>query len=122
MNGVTSIDFGQPDETRSFANGRWDIVQVGESTVARGTLQPGWHWADDVKPLVGTDSCQQRHVGYLVSGRLRVRMVDGTEATCGPGEAYVIEPGHDAWTEGAEPTVLLEFATRSAETYAKDAS
>jgi len=122
MSGVMSIDFDQPDETREFPNGHWEIVHLGESTVARGTFQPGWHWADDVKPIVGTDSCQQRHVGYLISGRLRVRMVDGTEASCGPGQAYVIEPGHDAWAEGEEPTVALEFATRSAASYATPAS
>ena len=118
MGGVTSIDFDHPDETRTFTNGQWDIVHIGNSTVARATFQPGWHWGDDVKPLVGTDSCQQRHVGYLVSGSLRVRMEDGTEVTCCPGQAYVIEPGHDAWAEGDEPTVVMEFATRSAETYA----
>jgi len=118
MSGVTSIDFENADETRSFPNGQWDIVHIGPSTIARATLQPGWHWGDHVKPIVGTDSCQQRHVGYIVSGSLRVKMEDGTELTCVPGEAYVIEPGHDAWAEGDGPTVALEFATVSAETYA----
>jgi quercetin dioxygenase-like cupin family protein len=118
MSGVMSINFDQPDETRPFPNGQWEIVYIGPSTVARGTFQPGWHWADHVKPIVGTESCQQRHVGYLVQGALRVRTEDGTEVTCRPGEAYVIEPGHDAWAEGNEPTIALEFATRSAETYA----
>jgi hypothetical protein len=113
------IDFDHPDETRSFANGTSDIVHVGESTIARLTLQPGWHWGDDVKPLAGTDSCQLRHVGYLVSGRLKVTMDDGTETTNEAGRAYVIEPGHDAWTVGDETVVALEFATRSAETFAK---
>ncbi len=81
-------------------------------------MQPGWHWAEHVKPIVGTEYCQQRHVGVIVSGRLRIRMQDGDEVTCTAGQAYVIEPGHDAWAEGDEPMVVLEFATRSAETYA----
>jgi hypothetical protein len=119
MAGVTNINFDQPDETRNFTHGKWDIVHVGESTVARATFEPGWHWADDVKPIVGTDSCQLRHVGYIVSGRLRVRTEDGTEVTAGPGQAYVIEPGHDAWVEGDEPTICVEYQTRSAESYAK---
>jgi hypothetical protein len=122
MGGVTGIDFDHPDETRTFPNGHWDVVHIGSSTIARGTMEPGWHWADHVKPIVGTDSCQQRHVGYLVSGSLRVRMVDGTELTISPGQAYVIEPGHDAWVEGDETTVGMEFATQSAETYATAAS
>ena len=118
MTGVTSVNFDQPDETRTFSNGQWDIVHIGNATVARATFQPGWHWADDVKPIVGTDSCQQRHVGFLMSGILRVRTEDGTELSLKPGHAYVIEPGHDAWADGEEPTVSVEFATRSAETYA----
>jgi hypothetical protein len=118
MTGVTSVNFDQPDESRTFTNGQWDVVHIGESTVARGTFQPGWHWGDDVKPIVGTESCQQRHVGYLVSGSLRVRTADGTELTLRPGQAYVIEPGHDAWAEGDAPTVSVEYATRSAESYA----
>jgi hypothetical protein len=122
MSGVTSIDFERPDGTRTFPHGRWDIVHIGDSTVAKATFEPGWHWADDVKPLVGTETCQQRHVGYLVSGRLRVAMEDGSEVTCGPGQAYIIEPGHDAWAEGDEPVVALEFASRSAASYAKEAS
>jgi hypothetical protein len=119
MSGISTINFDQPDETRTFPNGRWDIVHMGESTIARATFDPGWRWSNDVKPIVGTESCQQRHVGYLVSGRLGISMGDGSEAICQPGDAYVIEPGHDGWVEGDEPVVALEFATRSAETYAK---
>ena len=119
MGKATSVNFTTPDETRSFPNGTSDIVHVGEDTIARLTLQPGWHWADHVKPIAGTESCQLRHVGYMVSGRLTVRMDDGTETITEAGQAYVIEPGHDAWTVGDEPVMALEFNTRSAESYAK---
>jgi hypothetical protein len=37
----------------------------------------------------------------------------------GPGQAYVIEPGHDAWVIGDERFVALEFESRSAEQYAR---
>lgn len=72
-----------------------------------------------LKPVVGTDSCQARHVGVVQSGRLAVRHDDGTEAELGPGEAYVIEPGHEAWVVGDEPAVGYEFDSRAAEEYAK---
>jgi hypothetical protein len=42
MTGKTMVDFEQPDETRAFPHGRWDIVHQGSTTVARGTLEPGW--------------------------------------------------------------------------------
>ena len=43
----------------------------------------------------------------------------GTEEDLGPGEAYVIEPGHNAWVVGDEPSVGFEFESRSAEEYAR---
>jgi uncharacterized cupin superfamily protein len=66
---------------------------------------------------VGTDSCQNDHVGYLASGRLTVQHEDGVTLTFSPGDAYRITPGHDAWVEGDEPAVAFEF--KSADTYAK---
>lgn len=44
---------------------------------------------------------------------------DGTEVELGPGDAYVIEPGHDAQVLGEETFVGFEFESRSAEEYAR---
>ena len=44
---------------------------------------------------------------------------DGTEMDLGPGDAYVIEPGHDAWVVGDDAFVGFEFESRSAEEYAR---
>ncbi len=122
MSGVTTVAFDHPDETRTFAHGRTDIVRVGNATVAQLSLDPGWHWAADVKPLAGTDTCQVHHVGYMVSGRLEVTMDDGTVREIGPGQAYVIEPGHDARVVGDVKVVGVEFSTQAAETFAKSGS
>jgi hypothetical protein len=109
--------FDSPDETRTPPNTRVEVVRLGGNTAARFTFQPGWRWSEAVKPIAGTDSCQARHLGAVVTGRLHVVHTDGTEAEAGPGEAYVIEPGHDAWVVGDEPVVAFEF--ESADTYAK---
>jgi hypothetical protein len=85
-----------PDETRSFKHGKVGIVSLGDFTASRLVFEPGWRWSENVKPLAGTDSCQVLHTGYHVSGRLHVRLDDGTEEEFGPGDAYVIPPGHDA--------------------------
>jgi quercetin dioxygenase-like cupin family protein len=103
-------NLGTPDETRTFPKGKLEVVQLGDATVARGVFEPGWRWSEHVKPIVHTDSCQLKHVGYLLSGRIRVRMDDGTQTELGPGDAYVIEPGHDAWVVGDETAIGLEFA------------
>ncbi|HET9662472.1 MAG TPA: cupin domain-containing protein [Thermomicrobiales bacterium] len=119
MAGVTTIDFDHPDDTRTFSHGRVDIVRVGPSTIARLSLEPGWHWSEHVKPVAGTETCQARHVGFMESGRLHVMMEDGTQMDIGPGETYVIEPGHDAEVIGNNPIVALEFATETAEGFAR---
>jgi len=56
-------------------------------------------------------------VGYAISGRLTVRLKDGTNKTIGAGESYTIPPGHDAWVEGNERFVGIEVMT--ADQYAK---
>ena len=77
--------------------------------VGRGTFMPGWRWSVNVKPIAGTEWCEQAHVGYMVSGRMTVRAKDGTEVTYGPGDYAEMEPGHDAWIEGDEPCVVIDW-------------
>ena len=99
----------QPDETRTFDNGKVDVVTVGGVGVGRFTLRPGWRWSENVKPIVKTDSCQAPHLGYVLSGRMHVRMDDGTEEEFGPGDVVMVPPGHDAWVVGNEPYVALDI-------------
>ena len=119
MAGVEKKSFDSPDENRTPEKTNVEVVNLGSTKAARFTMQPGWKWSECIKPVVGTDSCQARHVGTVVSGRLRVTHEDGTEVELAPGDAYVIEPGHDASVEGAEPWVAYEFEQTSAESYAK---
>jgi hypothetical protein len=117
--GVTTRRFDSPDETRTPEKTKIDLVRLGDSMAARTTFQPGWKWSECLKPLTGTDSCQARHVGTAISGRLHVVHEDGTEAEIGPGDAYLVEPGHDGWVVGDEPYVAIEFDSKTVETYTK---
>ncbi len=101
--------FATPDTVRTFLNGRIDIVTLGEMAVGRFVFRPGWRWSQDVAPIVGTRSCQHRHIGYTISGSLEVCMDDGTRLMIGPDNAYEIPPGHDAWVIGDEPWNSVEF-------------
>ena len=106
--GAKSLD--SPEETRPFAgHGSMAIVHVGDTTFGRGTFEAGWRWSQDVKPIAGTDSCQAAHLGYYISGRMNVVMDDGQEMEFGPGDFAVIPPGHDAWTVGEEPCVVIDW-------------
>jgi hypothetical protein len=119
MAGLHVRDFQAPDETRTPDKTQVDVVRMGGTTAARFTFEPGWKWSECVKPVAGTESCQVRHIGVVQSGRMHVTHEDGTEGEVGPGEAYVIEPGHDAWVVGDETFVGFEFESQSAEEYAK---
>jgi mannose-6-phosphate isomerase-like protein (cupin superfamily) len=110
MSDLQSKRFEAPDEVRQFqANGQVELVHLANGPIGKGTFEPGWKWSNDVKPLAGTDSCQVEHIGYVVSGRMKVVMDDGEEVEVGPGDAFNMPPGHDAWTVGDEPCVLLDF-------------
>jgi quercetin dioxygenase-like cupin family protein len=110
-------NMASPDETRSFPHGSFSIIRLGDTAIARGVFEPGWRWSEHVKPLAGTESCQTHHRGYIISGRLGVRMNDGTEMEFGPGDVYEIPPGHDGWVIGDEPAVGLEVS--GAEVFAR---
>ena len=120
MAGVEKRDFESPDESRTPDRTRADVVHLGGTAVARLTLEPGWSWSGCVQPVVGGDRCQLRHLGVVQSGRMRVTHDDGTELEIGPGETYVIEPGHDAEVLGDEQFVGFEFQPHSAEEYARN--
>jgi quercetin dioxygenase-like cupin family protein len=108
---------GSPDEVRTPKKTRVEVVHLEGFTIGRFHFEPGWRWSECIKPVVHTDHCQLSHVGYAVSGRITVRLTDGTQKTINPGESYTIPPGHDAWVEGTEPFVGLEVM--SADAFAK---
>jgi hypothetical protein len=102
-------DFADPSETREFPNGRADLVRIGGTEIGRLTLQPGWRWSTDVKPLAGTDWCEAPHFQYHVSGVLRVRTSDGEEFDATPGQVTALPSGHDAWVVGDDEVVVVDW-------------
>ena len=110
MAAVEVKNFDSPDETRPFeGKGHADVVQLAGHAVARGVFEPGWKWSTNLKPIAQTDSCEVSHLGYCISGRMKIYMDDGGEAEVGPGEAAAIPPGHDAEVVGDEPCVWVDF-------------
>ena len=101
--------FAHPEEVRQFPNGRAEILKVGGGEVGRLVFQPGWRWSNDVKPIAGTHSCTAPHFQYHVSGRLAIRVDDGTEFIAGPGDITSLPSGHDAWVVGDEPVIVVDW-------------
>ena len=63
-----------PDETLEFPGIEVQQVDLGDATVGHVVMEPGWRWSTHVRPHVGGDSCEARHVGVVVSGRFEVVM------------------------------------------------
>jgi len=99
-----------PDEVRSFPHGRVEIFEIGDNVVGRTVYEPGWRWSQDVRPIAGTELCMYHHLGYCLTGLLRVILEDGTSLDIGAGEAFEIPPAHDAWVVGDEPWITVDFA------------
>jgi hypothetical protein len=100
---------GAPDEVREFPNGTAEIFSVGGDEIGRLTFRPGFRWSNDLKPIAKTDSCEAPHFQYHLSGRLAIRMDDGTEFVAEPGDITSLPSGHDAWTVGDEPAVVVDW-------------
>ena len=99
-----------PDDIVTLPRLEERSVQMGEYTIGRAVVQPGWRWSVDVKPAVGTQSCMVRHLGLSLRGRFHVLMDDGHETEVGPDDVFDIPPGHDAWVVGNEPFETVEIA------------
>jgi hypothetical protein len=110
MGTAQSGTFDKAEEVRLHAGlGHSDVVSVGGRPVMRGIYEPGWRWSANVAPIAGGDLCHVRHLGYVVSGRMRLFLSDGEVLDMGPGDVVAIEPGHDAEVLGDETCVFIDF-------------
>ena len=96
------------DKSWTFLDGsKRTAVILGSVAIGRGEYRPGWRWSLHVGGQTGKTSLA--HIGYVLAGRMAVRGADGKELTVGPGDAFEVGPGQDAWVVGDEPCVALDF-------------
>jgi mannose-6-phosphate isomerase-like protein (cupin superfamily) len=116
-NSIEIRRFEDPDEALDMKErGGIKIVKMSDGTTGmHAVFEPGWTWEKDEKPLLGSpDTCPMRHVGYCLSGRLMVRMVQSDKETLiTPGDFFEIPPEHDAYVEGSERVELILFGAPS---------
>ncbi len=96
-------------EIKEMKRAKLEAVSIGEAKVARFVLKKGWKWSTDIKPLVNTEWCEAPQFQYAISGRLHMKLRDGTEFEIGPGDVSSVPPGHDAWVIGDEPAIGIEW-------------
>ncbi len=102
-------NFGAPAEVRQFDKGKVELLHFGEHMIARATFEPGWKWSTCIGPTAKTKSCECAHFGYQLSGKMILRMDDGSEMTVVAGDVVNLPPGHDGWVVGNEPAVFIDF-------------
>jgi hypothetical protein len=114
---AAKVDFDSPDETRKPDKTDVAVVHTDNGSVARFVMQPGWTWESCVKPVVGGESCQVAHLGYVESGQIRIEPDDDEPMIFGPGDVYVLASGHTAEIIGDEQFVCYEFSSKAAQQY-----
>jgi hypothetical protein len=96
-------------EKRTIGHVQLEVGRAGQARVKRLIYPPGFHWAVDMKPIVGTDLCMHAHVGFLARGEIHIEYADGCIVEHKAPQIVAIEPGHDGWVVGKEPVVIVEF-------------
>ncbi len=102
-------NLAEPDERIEAELASGIAVRLGDLTVGRSVQEPGWKWSIHMRPIVGGEWCQARHVGLVVSGRFRNAFEDGSTVDLEPGDVFDIGPGHDGWVVGEEPFVTIQW-------------
>jgi class 3 adenylate cyclase len=105
-------NFANPDIVRDVGRGVLQVVELGDVAIGRIEYQPGWSWAEDLKERVGTETCEVHHMGVALSGRLGVRMDDGSTLIIEPLDAFEVPAGHLAWVVGDEPWTSIDTVGR----------
>jgi class 3 adenylate cyclase len=99
-----------PDEVVRFPGYTEYIVEIGDLTVARVIQEPGWVYSRNMATVEEGPWCEAHHVGVTVSGRHGAVLRDGSKLEYGPDDVYDIPPGHDGYTIGDEPAVMIEWS------------
>jgi class 3 adenylate cyclase len=102
--------FAMPDELAEAEKLRSEVVHLAGTSVSHDVHSPGWRWSSHVKPLVGTDWCQLRHVGVCLGGRLHILLDDGYEFEVAKGDVMIMPASHDAWVVGDEPFEFIGWS------------
>ncbi len=95
--------------TSEVGGAQIDVVDVGKGRVKRVVYPAGFRWSVNMKPHVDTDLCMHAHIGFLAQGAITGEYPDGCTFHYEAPAVVAIDPGHDAWVEGDEPAVLIEF-------------
>src|SRR3989344_7715381 len=106
MKDITIKNVLDSETSRTFLDGSKRTVVILDSVaIGHGEYLPGWRWSVHVGPQTGKSA--EAHIGYVLAGQMMVHGPDGTEVKVGPGDAFEMGPGHDAWVVSDESCVAV---------------
>lgn len=107
-----SIAHGPP--IRTFLDGsKYWAIELTSVRIGLGHFDPGWVWSKHAGTETGMES--QSHIGIIQSGKMAVKSADGSEIEIGPGDAFEVGPGHNAWVVGDETCVALDVSFKGSD-------
>ena len=110
MTDITTKNLDDAKNARIFTfldGSRRSVVVLKSVAIGKGEYLPGWKWSQHVGAQTGKSS--MAHIGYILSGKMIVQGTDEPEIMVGPGDAFEMGPGHDAWVIGDKPCTALDF-------------
>ena len=97
-----------PELSWTFLDGSKRTAGILETiAIGKGEYLPGWKWSKHTGAMTGKES--EAHIGYILSGEMIIKNSEGKETRVGPGEAFEVGPGHDAWVTGNDSCIALDF-------------
>lgn len=95
-------------DSRTFLDGSVRrSAKLRSAVIGYGVYQPGWKWSLHAGRQTGRTS--ENHIGVILSGSMTIRDAEGIEWNIGPGDAFEVGPGHDAWVVGNQPCIAVDF-------------
>lgn len=110
MGKIEVHNLADPDQVIAFDHGRSSVVRLAGTVVSEERHDPGWNWEKHIRPVVGGESCQFHHRGFIQSGHLVIVSDEGDEVRLRPGDVVDCQPGHVGWVEGDEPVVMIDWS------------
>ena len=107
----------RPDEVVRFPGLRAELVEVGDVTIARITTEPGWRWSTHLRPRVGGQWCQARHLGLMLKGQWASDTATAGNGSTGPTtpstSRQVTTPTFDSAGRGLHCADAIRLAARA---------
>ena len=69
MSSIVVKNFNNADEVRTPDKTKAEVVELGNVTAMKITLEPGWRWSECIKPVVGQNPVKKGMLACWYQGK-----------------------------------------------------